>query len=347
MDLENEDIEDIEEFEFDDIDMNDIEKSLLKKYEERDEIDDMGKKMEPLEMIEYDSIIRSKELPPCKIVNVVCTYRFSIQLNLKKIALYYRGLLPAKFNPSKFAAMILTMKTNNMPPTTALIFSSSNVVHTGAKTEAHARLSAWELVTYFRKKLKIPVSLRDFKIRNIVSHFNLGYRVDLKKLAKKIAGRASFEPEFIHSCRIRMLGDHKRVALVYLTGAVVLTGVKNREQLYEMYHIIGKICKNCASKGKITKHEYRYTNNRRDNIGSDGINKINKKLQDIEYEKKDDGMKIYSDNTSKIPDKYKREMVAEDIIENNKGDVPYKKLLNPCIMSTFNQQFPFSPKQFL
>jgi transcription initiation factor TFIID TATA-box-binding protein len=217
--------------------LDDIIVTIHKVYEDVSDVN------EDSLLMNLENIIQDGDLPKCYMVNVVCTYNLGVRLNLRKIALYKKDKLQCKFNPVKFAAMTLTVKTKWLAPTTALVFSSSNIVHTGAKTEEHARQSAWALTYYFNKFLEIPVSLTKFKITNIVSHFNVGYKVDLKTLAAEIGARATFEPNMIQSCRVRDKDDPKLVCLVYHSGAVVVTGAKKRKHVKNQYRLIGDICK--------------------------------------------------------------------------------------------------------
>ena len=113
-------------------------------------------------------LVYTKGLAPCKIVNVVSKYELGCTLNLTKILLEKRGT-PAKYNPTCFAAFIMNPSSKTTGTTTALLFDTGNVVHTGSKTEDHAREAAHEEVCFLNKHLGTPASVNNFQITNMVS----------------------------------------------------------------------------------------------------------------------------------------------------------------------------------
>lgn len=209
-----------------------------------------------------DNIICEEGKPKCRIANVVCTYDVGVKLNLAKISLFFKDKMPVKYNPKKFAAMIVTGRVSDkLPMTTVLMFSTSKVVHTGSKTELEAEMSAWYLVYYLMYYLKIPASVNDFCIRNIVSYFDLGHRVDLDKLSEAIGGRAAFHRRLIHSCRVRNKKRPKQVLLIFVTGNIVSTGSKDREAVIENYKEALQLC---AGFSNVNRHTYRFGPKKRD-----------------------------------------------------------------------------------
>ena len=137
---------------------------------------------------------------------------------------------------------------------------------TGPKSEEFARCSAYVLNYYFNVHLDLPAQVINFQIRNIVSHFNLGYEIDLKGLQEEIGSRAMFVPDKIHCCRIRKSTkeeEWEQVCLVFMSGAVVITGAKNREDIKILYEENAAICSRHKNNGKFTKDDYRqmYRNN--------------------------------------------------------------------------------------
>jgi TATA-box binding protein (TBP) (component of TFIID and TFIIIB) len=243
-----------------------------------------------------DNIIQDEGMPRCRIANVVCTYKIGVKLNLNKTALLFRDTLPAKYNPKKFAAMIVTGRVSNkLPMTTILIFSTSNVVHTGAKTEFEARLSAWYLVNYLNLFLGVPATISEFEIRNIVSYFRLGHKVNLNQLWEAIGGRAAFQPQLIHSCRIRHKINPEQVLLVFVTGNIVITGPKDRQAVIDNYRNALKLCANFPDVGR---HEYRFGSKKR-SISVEEMKKNNEMLRSWEILDVDTSKADTSDKTNK------------------------------------------------
>jgi len=160
----------------------------------------------------------------------VATWNMGVAVNLRKIAYLSRSTLPAKFNPTRFAAMRVTIFTPGQPPTVALMFANGNVVHTGGRTEWHTRSDAWSFCQTL-SKMGIPARVHDYRIRNIVSSFHFGHPVNCFELKAKLKARVTFNPREIQCAFIRHPDRNKEVELVFLTGGTVITGIKTREQI--------------------------------------------------------------------------------------------------------------------
>ncbi|KAK4272307.1 hypothetical protein QN277_020881 [Acacia crassicarpa] len=143
------------------------------------------------------------DLNRCAIVptieNIVATFVLDCELDLKKIAQQARN---AEFNPKRFSAAIMRIRE---PKTTALIFSSGKVVCTGARTEADSKLAARKFARIIQK---------------------LGFEVKFK-----------YEPELFPGLIYRMKHP-KIVLLVFVSGKIVLTGAKERDEIYRAFDSI-------------------------------------------------------------------------------------------------------------
>jgi TATA-box binding protein (TBP) (component of TFIID and TFIIIB) len=148
---------------------------------------------------------------PAFIVNVVSTYNLGCRLNLTKIAKEMRHLFPVKFNPTKFAAMTFNIEAPGLGRTTALVFASGSVVHTGAVTEEHSRLSAHTFVRFLNEVLHIPAVVCNFTITNIVCDFKTGFEVDLKGVKTELGSRAKYKPKKFPACRVKAPDGSKKV----------------------------------------------------------------------------------------------------------------------------------------
>lgn len=221
------------------------------------------------------------------IVNVVSTYNLGkITLNLRKLAICRRDV-PVKFNPMRFAAATINL-TNEDDKTTALIFGSGNMVHTGAKTEEEARLHAHTLVRFLNLFLGIPARVTDFKITNIVCDFKLGFEVDLSSIKRELGTRAKYNPIKFPACRVLSIDDPKEVGLVYFSGGTVLTGLKNRGGVNKLHKSIYDIC---------NKHRFRPR-------GS--VSKTEMRMLDIKASSSDKNLATLNKNLSKMRDSYSK-----------------------------------------
>lgn len=173
-----------------------------------------------------DSTIRRADAEP-KLQNIVSTVDMKCKLDLKTIALNARN---TEYNPKRFAAAI--MKIRN-PKTTALIFSSGKMVCTGAKSEEDSKKAAKKYAKTI-KNMGFDVRFTDFKVQNIVASADVGFAIRLESLSHKHAEFCQYEPEIFPGLIYRIY-QPKVVVLIFVSGKIVLTGAKTREQIKEAY----------------------------------------------------------------------------------------------------------------
>ncbi|XP_078518217.1 TATA box-binding protein-like 2 [Lissotriton helveticus] len=167
--------------------------------------------------------------------NIVSTVNLACRLDLKKIALHARN---AEYNPKRFAAVIMRIRE---PRTTALIFSSGKMVCTGAKSEEQSRLAARKYARVVQK-LGFPAKFLDFKIQNMVGSCDVKFPIRLEGLVLTHQQFSSYEPELFPGLIYRMVKP-RIVLLIFVSGKVVLTGAKERSEIYEAFENIYPILK--------------------------------------------------------------------------------------------------------
>lgn len=175
----------------------------------------------------------------CQIVpqlqNIVSTVNLGCKLDLKKIALHARN---AEYNPKRFAAVIMRIRE---PRTTALIFSSGKMVCTGAKSEEMSRLAARKYARIVQK-LGFEAKFSDFKIQNMVGSCDVKFPIRLEGLVLTHSQFSSYEPELFPGLIYRMVKP-RIVLLIFVSGKVVLTGAKERNEIYQAFEYIYPILK--------------------------------------------------------------------------------------------------------
>jgi len=167
--------------------------------------------------------------------NIVSTVNLACPLDLKKIALHARN---AEYNPKRFAAVIMRIRD---PRTTALIFSSGKMVCTGAKSEEDSRLAARKYARIIQK-LGFPAKFKDFKIQNMVGSCDVKFPIRLEGLMFSHSQFSSYEPELFPGLIYRMF-QPRIVLLIFVSGKVVLTGAKVRQDIHEAFDNIHPILK--------------------------------------------------------------------------------------------------------
>jgi len=168
--------------------------------------------------------------------NIVSTVSLGCPLDLKKIALHARN---AEYNPKRFAAVIMRIRD---PRTTALIFSSGKMVCTGAKSEEDSRLAARKYARIIQK-LGFPAKFKEFKIQNMVGSCDVKFPIRLEGLMLTHSQFSSYEPELFPGLIYRMVKP-RIVLLIFVSGKVVLTGAKERQDIHEAFDNIHPILKN-------------------------------------------------------------------------------------------------------
>ena len=246
-----------------------------------------------------NNIISNPGVPDARTINVVATYSLTkmdserrpcrVRINLARLAKVTRNV-PVKYSPSNFAAVILYIesKPHNLKKTTVLMFSTGNIVHTGATTEQHARLSAHYFIHFLNKSLEIPAILSDFVVVNIVATIeNMGFKVDVEELGKSLGSRATYDPRGKNgfpACRIRSAVDRrKQVSLVCFSGSVVITGCRTREDIRTNQKNIYEECVPFAMRGSgnyMSKSQYMLKKRKEGQTKmKTNVNRLNKRLK--------------------------------------------------------------------
>ncbi len=161
--------------------------------------------------------------------NIVATVNLDCRLDLKTIALHARN---AEYNPKRFAAVIMRIRD---PKTTALIFASGKMVVTGAKSEDDSKLASRKYARIIQK-LGFNAKFTDFKIQNIVGSCDVKFPIRLEGLAFSHGTFSSYEPELFPGLIYRMVKP-KIVLLIFVSGKIVLTGAKVREEIYQAFEV--------------------------------------------------------------------------------------------------------------
>ena len=167
----------------------------------------------------------SKYDPVPRLENIVSTVDLSCRLDLRKIALQARN---CEYNPKRFAAVIMRIQE---PKSTALIFSSGKMVITGAKTENDSKKASKKFAKTIQK-LGFVVKFKDFKVQNVVASADLRYRLNLYSFAdmEEQKDYISYDPEIFPGLILRLVSP-KIVFLVFVSGKVVLTGARSKEDI--------------------------------------------------------------------------------------------------------------------
>jgi transcription initiation factor TFIID TATA-box-binding protein len=159
------------------------------------------------------------------VVNIVVSTSLEHDIPLEKMA---ATLSNTEYNPEQFPGLVIRIKE---PKTSALIFSSGNVVCTGARSIEKVKESIEKIIKSLEKigiKIKIKPKIN---IQNIVASGSVGMDLNLNTLAMKL-GNTEYEPEQFPGL-VYKLDEAKATFLLFSNGKVVCTGTKSEEQVHE------------------------------------------------------------------------------------------------------------------
>lgn len=158
-----------------------------------------------------------------KIQNIVATTSLGKRVPLVKFA---SSQANSEYNPEQFPGLVLRIKK---PKSAVLVFSSGNLVCTGAKSVAQIREVVGEVIKKLRK-IKINIGIKPrINVQNIVASGSVGMNLDLNFLAIKLEN-TEYEPEQFPGL-VYKLPKINATFLLFSNGKLVCTGTKNKPQL--------------------------------------------------------------------------------------------------------------------
>jgi len=160
-----------------------------------------------------------------EVVNIVVSTSLGHDIPLEKMA---ATLSNTEYNPEQFPGLVIRIKE---PKTSALIFSSGNVVCTGARSIAKVEESIQKIIESL-KKINIDITITPkINIQNIVASGNIGTDLNLNTLAMKL-DNTEYEPEQFPGLVLK-LKEAKATFLLFSNGKVVCTGTKSEDMVHE------------------------------------------------------------------------------------------------------------------
>jgi transcription initiation factor TFIID TATA-box-binding protein len=124
------------------------------------------------------------------------------------------------------------MRIREPDKSTALIFTSGKMVCTGAKSEELSQQAARSYARSIKRIGFSKVSLSEFKIQNIVASSEVDFMISLDGIStsKEHKKFSRYESELFPGLIYRMHSP-KIVLLIFVSGKIVLTGAKTKEDI--------------------------------------------------------------------------------------------------------------------
>ena len=197
------------------------------------------------------------------IQNLVCTAQLNCQLRLREIALQEQN---TQYEPKRFSGLIMRIKE---PKATSLIFSNGKIIVLGTKTEEDSR-NACRKIGRIIQRINYPVKLTNIKIQNMVGSCDVKFQINLIRLNNNInrfvkSSRVAFEPEIFPGLIYWLIPDKSLnnennekpptiVFLIFASGKIVISGGKNRHQIYEAFNKVYPLLYQAKSNIPIVKN---------------------------------------------------------------------------------------------
>ena len=197
------------------------------------------------------------------IQNLVCTAQLNCQLRLREIALQEQN---TQYEPKRFSGLIMRIKE---PKATSLIFSNGKIIVLGTKTEEDSR-NACRKIGRIIQRINYPVKLTNIKIQNMVGSCDAKFQINLIRLNNNInrfvkSSRVAFEPEIFPGLIYWLIPDKSLnnennekppniVFLIFASGKIVISGGKNRHQIYEAFNKVYPLLYQAKSNIPIVKN---------------------------------------------------------------------------------------------
>jgi len=159
------------------------------------------------------------------VVNIVVSASLGQDIPLEKMA---ATLSNTEYNPEQFTGLVIRIKD---PKTSALIFSSGNIVCTGARSLEKVDESIKKIIESLEKigiKIKIKPKIN---VQNIVASGSIGMDLNLNTLAMKL-DNTEYEPEQFPGLVYKLM-EAKATFLLFSNGKIVCTGTKSEEMVHK------------------------------------------------------------------------------------------------------------------
>lgn len=159
-----------------------------------------------------------------RVVNTTCLFNTGCHLNLDYLLLKMPNARRPKSRnhlASQFSSLVVKRKN-----CTALIYSSGQIVLTGAKSITGGKCTAKRIIKNLQC-LTLNAVLTDFKVTNLVGALTLPAPIDINSFCSTVGG--SLEPELFPGLIYKIKG--RASVTCFCNGKAYITGCKSMREL--------------------------------------------------------------------------------------------------------------------
>jgi transcription initiation factor TFIID TATA-box-binding protein len=144
-----------------------------------------------------------------------------------------------KYNSATFPGLFMRIPD---PKCVILLFKSGNIIITGVLRFIHIPAIVEQLIFSLNQKTQYKINIDSIttEIVNIVITADYKQRIDLNLGILRLRN-SLYEPEVFPGIIYKNKSPHKAVFLIFSTGKVVMTGIKNPEVIEALLIHLGKL----------------------------------------------------------------------------------------------------------
>ena len=166
------------------------------------------------------------------IENIVATTQIAKKLDIEHLA---DAIHDSKYDPEEFPGLALHF---NDPKTAALVFSSGEIICTGAKNIDEIEDSMIKTIDKIEEAGISVIDEPEVEIQNIVASLDLKKELNLVNIIKNpLLENAEYEPEKVPGLVCKMDGSSVTL-LIFGSGKIICTGAEKLEDASDAIEII-------------------------------------------------------------------------------------------------------------
>ncbi|KAL3087854.1 hypothetical protein niasHS_009592 [Heterodera schachtii] len=158
----------------------------------------------------------------------------------------YRGYLGitrganTEYNPRRFHAIIMRLRTTAGKTVAALVFKSARVVLTGVPHPSCASKMAARVLRRIQHTQSITLGIHQLRVVNIVGVQTFPQRISVERLQNTLGG--IYDPTIFPALRCKLLNGV--TCLVYISGKIIVTGAQSLDILHQSFTNLSNIIPN-------------------------------------------------------------------------------------------------------
>ncbi|KAL3099279.1 hypothetical protein niasHT_028226 [Heterodera trifolii] len=175
------------------------------------------------------------------ISNCIVVFKINVEPLTREqfLAIAQRGA-NAEYNPRRFHAIIMRIRTTTGKTVAALVFQSARVVLTGVPHPNSATKMAARVLRRIQHTQSITLGIHQLRVVNIVGVHTFPKRISVERLQNNLGG--IYDPTIFPALRCKLSSGV--TCLIYISGKVIVTGAKTLDVIQHSFNDLSRILPN-------------------------------------------------------------------------------------------------------